>query len=233
MNRYQVLRLLQKSGQSVFSSNEIKRYTKLKDSGVYSVLRRMTQEGLILNVEHGKYTISQDPFIVASQIQQPAYISFLSGLFVLGATDQVINKIQVASSRRRRGLVFENTVIDFIGFPAELMFGYKKVRKENSYVMVGELEKIILDFLYRPSDFGINYAIDAIRSDIDLARVELYLKRAHREAVLARTGYVLNELGFEVNFHRTTSTVYRLNPQSERAGRFNRKWRLMVNEAIK
>ncbi|MCL5437701.1 MAG: hypothetical protein M1148_00695, partial [Candidatus Thermoplasmatota archaeon] len=74
MNKYKLLRLLQGSGLSVFSPIDIKRITKLKSSGVYSVIRRLTQEELVFGVEKGKYSVTRDPFIVASQIQQPAYI---------------------------------------------------------------------------------------------------------------------------------------------------------------
>ncbi|MHB8397104.1 MAG: type IV toxin-antitoxin system AbiEi family antitoxin domain-containing protein [Thermoplasmataceae archaeon] len=232
MNKYKLLRLLQGSGLSVFSPIDIKRITKLKSSGVYSVIRRLTREELVFGVEKGKYSVTRDPFIVASQIQQPAYISFLSGLYILGATDQVVNRVQVVSSRRRQGIVFENTAIDFINLPSDLMFGYKKINKENSYIMVGELEKIILDFLYKPGIFGITYAMEAMRTGIDVQKLDAYLKRVRREAVLARAGYLLNKLGFEINFQRTTNTLYKLNPQSMRNGKFDQKWKVMVNEVI-
>ena len=232
MNKYKLLRLLQGSGLSVFSPIDIKRITKLKSSGVYSVIRRLTQEELVFGVEKGKYSVTRDPFIVASQIQQPAYISFLSGLYILGATDQVVNRVQVVSSRRRQGIVFENTAIDFINLPSDLMLGYMKMNKENSYIMVGELEKIILDFLYKPGIFGITYAMEAMRTGIDVQKLDAYLKRVRREAVLARAGYLLNKLGFEINFQRTTNTLYKLNPQSKRNGKFDQKWKVMVNEVI-
>ncbi len=232
MNKYRLLNLLQGSGRSVFSPIDIKRNTKLKSSGVYSVIRRLIQEELVFSVEKGKYSVTRDPFIVASQIQQPAYISFLSGLYVLNATDQVVNRIQVVSSRRRQGIVFEGTAIDFINLPPDLMFGYRKIKKENSYIMVGELEKIILDFLYKPGIFGITYAIDAMKDDINVQKLDAYLKRIRREAVLARAGYLLERLGFEVNFQRKTNTRYRLNPQSMQKGKFDQKWKLMVNEVI-
>lgn len=232
VNKYKLLRLLQGSGLSVFSPIDIKRYTKLEISGIYSVIRRLIQEELVFSVERGKYSVTRDPFIVASQIQQPAYISFLSGLYVLGVTDQVVNRIQIVSSRRRQGIVFEDTTIDFINLPPDLMFGYKKLNKENSYIVVGDLEKIILDFLYKPSLFGVTYAIEAMRVGIDIQKLHLYLARIQKEALLARAGYLLERLGFEVNFQRTTNTRYKLNPQSIRNGEFNQKWKLIVNERI-
>ncbi|EQD57218.1 hypothetical protein B2A_04911, partial [mine drainage metagenome] len=161
----------------------------------------------MFEVEKGKYSITTDPFIVASQIQPSAYISFLSGLYLLGLTDQVINTIQVVSARRRKGLVFENVSIEFVHFPSTLMFGYTKIRKENSYIMVGEPEKIILDFMYKPGEFGTSYAVEAMRTGLNIGKIENFLLRVNKEAVLARTGYLLEKLGSKIDLHRTNNTV--------------------------
>ena len=217
---------------AVFSPAEIQRYGGVKRASSYTYISRMKEEGLIQTIEKGKFSITDDPFLVASQVVKPAYISFLSGLSLLGAIDQVVDRIQVATPVRKGKIIFHDTVIEFVQLPPNMMFGYRKVRKENSYIVVGDLEKVIIDFLYKPGKFWLQYAADAVRTGINMERMELYLEKVSKEVIRRRAGFLLDVCGLETRIAPKTDTLFRLNPRINSTGELNKKWGLYVNEVI-
>ena len=52
------------------------------------------------------------------------------------------------------------------------------------------------------------------------------------EAVVRRVGFLLEALGDETGLGPSTRTPYRLNPSLGRKGKYDRRWKLYVNEVI-
>jgi len=110
-------------------------------------VHRMLKKELIKRIQRGKYSITDDPFLVSSQLVYPSYISFLSALYLHGKLEQVIDTIYIISPHKRPRCEVFGMKVRFVRFPPNLVFGFKKVRKGEGYVSLAEPEKAVVDSL--------------------------------------------------------------------------------------
>jgi len=74
--------------------------------------------------------------------------------------DQIINNVDIATPIRKKTLIFNSTVLKFHYVKPDLMFGYKKIKKDNSYIFLADIEKTIIDILYRPDICNVSNIIN-------------------------------------------------------------------------
>ncbi|MEW5995717.1 MAG: hypothetical protein AB1744_15160, partial [Candidatus Zixiibacteriota bacterium] len=71
--KIELLRELEK--RAVFGNKEIKDLTGKDGAYTKLIVYRLKRDGLIKEIERDKYTVHDDPFLVASKIVWPSYIS--------------------------------------------------------------------------------------------------------------------------------------------------------------
>jgi predicted transcriptional regulator of viral defense system len=221
---------LRKSKMAVFSLEDICRFGGLGRSEGSVYVHRMLKRNLIQRIQRGKYTVTDDPFVVSSQLVTPSYISFLSSLYLHGKLEQSLNTIFIVSPYKRPRCEVFGMEARFVKFQPSLIFGFKKVRKGESYVSLAELEKTILDILYLPRYARIGTIANLVR-EVDTCKLQEYARRMG-EAVVRRTGYLLDRAGIEHGLKPGTKCVYRLNPSIPSLGSLDKKWLLYVNEEL-
>jgi len=113
-----------------------------------------------------------------------------------------------------------------------MMFGYKKIDKENSFIFIADLEKVIIDCLSFQRYSMISYLLKAL-AKADINKLEEYAERLNKEVINRKLGYLLDLVGRKHRFKRKTKTSYKLNSAIKRKGKFNKKWYLYLNEEIK
>ena len=232
MNLHILRERLIESGLSVFTIKDIARLLDTSERAASVYAHRLKKSGMANSVEKGKLSITDDPFVVATQVSIPSYLSFTSAFYLRGRLDQVVNRLYVVSSRRRKELVFMNTPMKFVVFPPERVFGYGKIRKGNSYTVVADLEKAAVDSLYRSGYATISTVVEALSAGFDLELLEKYALMMDSEAALRRTGYIIELLGEETSLKPSTATTYYLNPQADSKGEYSSKWRMYINEVL-
>ena len=114
----------------------IKVARKLKTSGKYLrlFLHRLKQKKVIIAIERNKYTLCKDPWVVASHIAWPSYISSWAALRYHHFTEQLPNTIEIVTSKKRskRTLSFQGMYFKFIITKPALIFGFAKhIRDEK------------------------------------------------------------------------------------------------------
>lgn len=228
MNLYEINEKLKKSRRAVFTINEVKKYTGLSGSVARVYIHRMVKKGILYKVERNKYANSKNIFVIASQLAEPCYISFMSGLYLHQLLDQIVNIAQVVLPRHKKSF----NSFQFVQFTPKRFFGYRWVKYENSYINLGELEKILLDMLYLPRYGRIVYVYNALEN-CDIKKLIAYAKRMGSEAVTKRLGYLLELRGYKTDLWKGLRNKHKLNPLIKRKGTFDSKWKLWVNEAIK
>ena len=235
MRLYEVVETLRKSRKAIFSPNDITKVTGQSGSGVYVLINRLHNKGLITKPLKGVISLSQDPFVISSQLYPPSYISFITALYLHGKIQQVIDLIFIVSARKRRQIKVFGMDVQFVTLKRAMIFGYKKERKENSYVVVADLEKAIIDCLYLPRYCRLAdiFAILEEDDDVDIRRLIEYARMSESEAVERRLGYLLDLIGMKHDIRPKSKTSYKLNPSIKEKGEFDNKWRIYVNEAIK
>ncbi|MGC8831782.1 MAG: type IV toxin-antitoxin system AbiEi family antitoxin domain-containing protein [Thermoproteota archaeon] len=231
MSLERILMRLKESSLAVFTLADLRRFTGASRETAYVYLSRMVKRGLVYRVEKGRFTIYSDPFLVSAQLVYPSYISFLSALFLHGKTTQTINEILVATSKRKRTMQSFGMRIKFVKLDPRLIFGFKKVKKGNSFIFLAELEKAIIDSLYLPRYCLMSEVFLALK-DVDVEKTLEFASKFRIEAVNRRLGYMLDLLGVKADLPIKSKTPYKLNPANKVLGKFDSKWRLYVNEVL-
>lgn len=146
MQLYQIRDCAIASGRAVYSiqqlSNLIGRSRAV--STVYS--SRLVKKGLAIRVMKGTISFVDDPFVIATQLVEPSYVSLNSALLFHEVIQQVPKAIECATTKN--SLKYNNIKAVYHKIPKGLFYGYKRHGKANSYVFVAEPEKAILDGIY-------------------------------------------------------------------------------------
>jgi predicted transcriptional regulator of viral defense system len=110
---------------------------------------RLKKAGVIHELEKGKYTLEQDPFLIASWVVWPSYISGWAALNYHKLTEQLPFAIQISTTRQRKNhtLLFHGTKLDFIRIKKSAFFGYKRAAYAQNQIFIAEPEKAIIDAL--------------------------------------------------------------------------------------
>jgi len=78
--------------------------------------------------------------------------------------------------------------------------------------------------------FSILY--EALLDGFDTTLFERYANMMRSEGVIRRAGYLLERLGEDTALSPSTATTYKLNPSVGKKGKYNKQWKLYVNEVI-
>ena len=204
------------------------------------LLHRLKKSGDILEIERNRYTVHRDPFLVASRISWPSYISIWSALRFHNMTEQLPQTIWTVTTRKRRNTAidFAGTEIRFITASQRFFFGYDKVNLRGFDVFVADPEKSIIDsLLFRKVSVSevSSLITDNLRS-LRTAKLLDYAIRTGSVPVIKRTGFLLEKAGIPV---RKRVAKY-LNPPNlpleynlpSAEGRLNRDWRILENVAL-
>lgn len=156
----------------------------LKKSREYAslVAYRLKKRGEIQEIEKGKYTFESDPFVVASWIVWPSYISSWAALNYYKLTEQLPFVIHVISTRKRKKkrVYFGNATIEFIKIRQGAFFGYRRVVYQGSGIFVAEKEKAVVD-AFMAKKMSLSEAAEIVKENsrrISIRRLLFYAKSA-------------------------------------------------------
>lgn len=220
----------------VFDLNAVARKTGATTEYIKLILHRLKEKKLVLPIEKNKYTLHRDPWIVASHLLWPAYISGWAALRYYSVTEQLPNTIEVITTRKRkkRVLRFQGTTIQFIATKPALFFGFRKLLREEAEIFVAEPEKALLDaaFFKQMSFSEIMAILEGNRGKFHKEKLLRYLLRMKNKSLIKRFGYVLDSLGKDYfgKLHRYMDQNYvALDYSLPAAGGKNKKWRIIEN----
>ena len=178
----------------VIDQNTVRKLYGAKKEYAYLVLQRLEKKGIIKKVEKGKYT-ALDIYSTASNMAQPSYISFLTASMLKGATEQIINTVQIASNYNKE-IDYENYTLEFI--KVKYMFGYQK----EKHIFIADNEKLLLDMLYYRNHAGNFSEIIKVTETLDFKKEKIihYLKKFNNNSLIKRSGYLLEKYkGMDIN----------------------------------
>ena len=233
MTLHKLLENLKKSGLYVFTTKDLSKIAGLDAYTASSYTYRMKDAKMIYPVEKGKFAISSDPLAVGTQLVFPSYLSFTTAFYLHDRFRQTIDRIYVVTPHKKSGITFADTRIEFVKFSPERVFGYRKHRKGDSYAFIADLEKAAVDCLYRSRYATFANAFEALSPGFDKHLLEDYAISMKSEAVIRRTGYLIERLGYKTALKPSTNAPYALNPTIGERGKFDKKWKLYVNEVLR
>lgn len=218
----------------VFSSSTLQH--KLEKSPAYGnlVLHRLQKQGLIIRIEKNKYTLYADPFLIASRIVWPSYISGRSALQFYHLSDQVPHEITVVVAQPKKMIQFGHTLIRFTTTKPSNFFGYQKIKYQDREIFIASPEKALIDseLFGKVSVAEIKEILSAHLPELRLATLIVYLTRINSSSLLKRFGYLLELLEkdcYQKLRKYLDATYVFLDITKPKPGFRNEKWRLLIN----
>ena len=201
---------------------------------------------LPLEVEPGKPTVAEDPWVLAHEAFSPCYVGGWSAAEHWGLTEQLFRSTLVitAASVRSRTVQLLGNEFHLFRVPADRISGTVLVWRGSERVPVSDQERTIVDCLRYPELCGgIRHLFNIIR-EYGQNEKRNFEKLASR-ATEAKSGAVWKRLGYfaellwpnevalvdEARHHVTTGYI-RLDPSVRRRGRLLRRWRLNINVSL-
>ena len=107
---------------------------------------RLVSRGLAQKVVDGTVSFTADPFVVATQLVEPSYVSMMSALYLRGALTQVPAEVQCVTPVKS-GTV-RSPRIRYHRLTPALFFGFERIERLGGYVFAATVEKAVLDSVY-------------------------------------------------------------------------------------
>jgi predicted transcriptional regulator of viral defense system len=166
----------------VFSVRDIANTLDKERDYAYLVAHRLKKSGVIHEIEKGKYSLEEDPFLVSSWIVWPSYISGWAALNYYKLTEQLPFTIHVITTRKRKRktISYGNARIEFVKIKRDAFFGFRRVVYRDREIFIAEAEKAIVDAL-AVKKMSISEAIEIVKNNkrkIDRNKLLSYAKIA-------------------------------------------------------
>jgi predicted transcriptional regulator of viral defense system len=161
----------------------------------YVLLTRLERQGKLKKIKKGKYTSSTNIYAIATNIITPSYLSFWSGIAYKGKTEQLLNTIFIACTKKVRDLEFENYKIKFIKLSKNKFFGFYKEISGNEEIFVASNEKLLLDcLLYKRYSGGLDEIIKFFeKTEFNLDNLKEYLKRINNKSLIKKVSFLFKK----------------------------------------
>jgi len=226
---------LETSRKVVFSFSDLAKILGKGEKYAKVYVNRLTKKGL-LRLERDKYTtVGANPFLVASNLVFPSYVSFISAYSYHNLTTQLPRTLYVVALRQRKGLVYDNTSIRFVRFNKDRFFGFRRETLENKFLFVAEVEKAIVDGLYLPRYCTVAETLFALKdAKLDVEKLLAFTERMRSLALVKRLGFLLEVAGLDVpeRWRLSLKNYTLLNPTLPQRGERNERWKLIINEVF-
>jgi len=229
MKKLEIIEKMRK--EPVFTSKILSSFN-ISHANIY--LHRLEKQKLIKRIEKNNYTIHSDPFIIASRIVWPSYLSCWSALKFHNLTEQVPFSLYVIVPYYKKQIMFENTPIIFVSSKNRNFFGYDKVIYRGFEIFVADKEKTIIDCaLFKKASFS--ELIEIVKNnlkEIEIKKFIHYLKRTENKSLIKRFGWLFDYLGKDMHsiLKRYIDKVYiTLDYAGKKKGKKNKKWMVIEN----
>lgn len=230
MKKIEVIKRLEKC--PIFTFNEFVRMTGRSPEYCGLYLHRLKKEGLVFQIERGRYTVFDDPMLISSHIITPSYLSFWSALRFYNFTEQLPLNMMIASHKPKKAIKFHGTEIHF--FKTKHLWGYKKQRYMDFDIFVAEREKCILDCLLLKNTPFEEVAKAIMTKDFDCAKLSKYAVRTKSHSLAKRLGYLMESFGLETGDlkQHMDDNYIPLDWNVEKEGKRNKKWKVIINRRL-
>lgn len=207
----------------------------------YRLVARLKDEGLVDEVEKGKYLllglepeqVLSNPLFIASHLVTPAYVSYWSALHYYGFTEQVPLTTFVATTKKKRPVRFRNFRFRFARIKPRKFFGYRREMLGDLPVVVADEAKAIVDSLDLPQYAGgiaeVAKALRAALETVDVPTLVRYANLMKDKSLGSRLGYLLETLGHPAEGLIRSISPIKLDPSRPPTGCTDSRWQIVAN----
>ena len=216
--------------KAVFSVQDVQRIGDFTREYAKLVLNRLVKRKLIKKVTRNSYTVQKDILVISSNLKIPSYISFWSASSYYGFTEQILNTVYIACTRKIKQIAFEGYKIKFV--EVKDLFGYKKVKAVGGEIFIAEQEKLMIDCFLHFKEMGNFDEIEKVfqKAEISKEKIVEYLKRVNNLSLVKRIGFMLEKykrIDISKSFKMDRNYVY-LNRFSKRYKNLDSRWMVKI-----
>ncbi|MCZ7356674.1 MAG: hypothetical protein O8C66_02075 [Candidatus Methanoperedens sp.] len=237
----------------IFTVNDVSKVLNKSYAASRKIISNLKAKRWIEKIEAGKYLIiplsagvkpkyTEHEFIIGSKLVEPYYVSYWSALNYHHMTEQIPFSVFIATTKRKSNKEILGVKYIFVTLSKNKFFGFTTSSIAGKSVNISDREKTIADCLDRPEYCGdITEATKALRSiDLSYKKIVDYAIKMGNATILKRLGYLSEILkldlgeGLRKRMLKNISKGYSvLDPSVKtRTGKYNEKWRLLVNRKI-
>ena len=240
-----LLSYLAESRKNVFTLRDVIEALNCRYENAKVTIERLVKKKWVIRIVKGKYLIvplsagvkgeyTEHEFIVAS-LFEPCYIAYWTALNYYGFTEQVPNKIFVATTKRIKDREILGTKFKFVYLSGGKFFGFNNILISNVNVKISDMEKTTIDCLDKPKYCG---GVEELVKSVYFAKEEIvfdklikYAFRIGNNAVIKRLGFILDFLGLDSKDleNKISGSYSVLDPTKEKIGKYHSKWKLLIN----
>lgn len=200
---------------------------------------RLVKQGDISRLGRDVYTVQKDPFLIASHIHWPSYISLWSALRYYNLTEQLPHSVEVVTPvrSRKKSLKFQNSEILFTRTQPRYFFGFRKIRYGDYFIFIADKEKAFVDAaLFQTISFSeLADMLKTHKRHIRFSKLTGYALKIGNTALIKRFGFLADRLGYD--FHarlkkRLYAVYSRLDYSLPPHGKRNKKWFIIENTVV-
>ncbi len=236
MEFFSLFRELEKYGLEIFTLNDVIKITGQKREVVKSTLTRLVKKNKVFRLKNKYYSIREiENKFLFQKLFNETYIGLHAALEYYGSTTQRFNNLDLITKNVLKDQKIEDTQITFHKVKSKLFFGYEKHKLSKTDVFVSNIEKTIIDCTYFSSKVylsEISSFIDANKQEINTKKLTIYLQKINSAVLNKRVGYLLERKGISIGDIDINNKYDRLNINLGEKGTRDRKWKLIINEAL-
>ncbi len=222
-------------------------------------LHHLERKGWVARIERGKYVVipleagsqrkwSGDPYLIATELVQPAAISYWSAIRHWNWTEQIPRIVYVQTTTRKKNTrrsVF-GVEYEFVTIVKRKFYGHVKEWRNGNAVLITDKEKTLIDCADDVERAGsieeLSKAVIASASEISWQKLQQYVKQFQNRAVIKRLGFLFETLvpnlpeearNMLAEWQNELSTgIAPLQSSGNKKGKIVTRWRVLVNVKI-
>jgi predicted transcriptional regulator of viral defense system len=246
---------LYKLNKTIFKLQDIEAITGLKENAASDLAGKLIKRNIISRLKQGKYIIIPQEigkdskyignwYVAAREIVNSPdyYISYYSAMDMHNMVTHPVTKVFVNTPKQeyKKQKIAGGVIFEFIYISSKNLWGIKNFWVTKSeQVKVSDIERTIIDCLYRPQYCGgileIAKGLWMQKQKIDFDRLFSYAVRFDRIVVIKRLGYILESLGLKDACYlnklksKINNKYYTLDPLLNAVETYKNLWKCIAN----
>lgn len=246
---------LYKLNKTIFKLQDIEAITGLKENAASDLAGKLIKRNIISRLKQGKYIIIPQEigkdskyignwYVAAREIVNSPdyYISYYSAMDMHNMVTHPVTKVFVNTPKQeyKKQKIAGGVIFEFIYISSKNLWGIKNFWVTKSeQVKVSDIERTIIDCLYRPQYCGgileIAKGLWMQKQKIDFDRLFNYAVRFDRIVVIKRLGYILESLGLKDARYlnklksKINNKYYTLDPLLNAVETYKNLWKCIAN----
>lgn len=242
-------------GKTIFTVTDVENITGLKGNAATDLTSELIKRNIIARIKRGRYIIIPQEigenisyvgnwYVVAREIVNSPdyYISHYSAMDIHNMVTHPITKVFITTPKQeyKKQRIAGNTIFEFIYMNAKYIWGVKNFWVTKSeQVRVSDIERTIIDCLYRPKYCGgileIVKGLWIQKEKIDFNKLFNYVVKFNKAVVIKRLGYILESLDLKDNDYlnklkvRINNKYYVLDPLLTTKETYKNSWKCIAN----